>query len=158
MFPNEEFAIKSVSVPSGVSDQPENDSEIFSGARHRAGNAFQAEPGADFYVGIEGGIEEKDRDMEVFAWVVIRAKNGGFGKGKTGTFFLPTHMAELIKQGKELGEVSDIVFNKKNSKQNSGTVGILTDNVIDRTTYYTEAVVLALIPLKNPSIYKTFGV
>lgn len=29
MFPNEQFEIKGVSVPSGVKDQPKNDSEFY---------------------------------------------------------------------------------------------------------------------------------
>ena len=153
MFPNEQFEIEGISVSSGVNDQPKNDSETFSGAWNRADNVCKERPDADFCVGIEGGIEEKNSDTEVFAWVVIKAKGDGFGKGKTGTFFLPPQIAELIKQGKELGEADDIVFGRINSKQENGAVGILTDNVVDRTKYYTEAVVLALIPFKNRNLY-----
>lgn len=153
MFPNEQFEIEGVSVPSGVSDQPKSDSETFSGAWNRADNACKEKSDADFCVGIEGGIEKKNSDMEAFAWVVIKSRNGGFGKGRTGTFFLPPQIAELIKQGKELGEADDIVFGRTNSKQENGAVGILTDNVVDRTKYYTEAIVLALIPFKNEKLY-----
>ncbi len=153
MFPNEQFEIEGVPVPSGVSDQPKNETEIFSGALNRAGNACKEKPDADFCVGIEGGIEETNSGMEAFAWVVIKAKGDGFGKGRTSTFFLPPQIAELIGQGKELGEADDIVFGRTNSKQENGAVGILTDNVVDRTKYYTEAVVLALIPFKNKKLY-----
>lgn len=153
MFPNEQFEIEGVSVPSGVSDQPKNDLETFSGAWNRADSACKGKSDADFCVGIEGGIEEKNSDMEAFAWVVIKSRNGGFGKGRTGTFFLPPQVAELIKQGKELGEADDIIFGRTNSKQENGAVGILTGNVVDRTKYYTEAIVLALIPFKNKKLY-----
>ena len=91
--------------------------------------------------------------MEAFAWVVVKTKENRFGKGRTGTFFLPPRVAELIKQGKELGDADDIVFGRTNSKQENGAVGILTDNVVDRAKYYTEAVVLALIPFKNKQLY-----
>ncbi len=37
--------------------------------------------------------------------------------------------------------------------QGGGAVGIVTDDVIDRTKCYTEAIVLALIPFKNKDIY-----
>lgn len=153
MFPNEQFEIEGVSVFSGVNDQPKNDLETFSGALKRADNACKEKNSADFYVGIEGGIEEKNYGMEAFAWVVIKSRNSGFGKGKTGTFFLPLQIAELIRQGKELSEADDIVFGRINSKQDNGAVGILTNNVIDRTKYYTEAIVLALIPFKNEKLY-----
>jgi len=153
MFPVEKFEAEGVSVPSGVSDQPKNDSEIFQGAWNRADNASKEVTGADFWVGIEGGIEEKSGEMESFAWIIIKGKNGKFGKGRTGTFFLPPKVAELIRQGKELGEADDIVFQRKNSKQENGAVGILTGNVIDRTKFYIEAVVMALIPFKNEELY-----
>ena len=117
MFPNETFEISGISVASGVSDQPKSDSETFQGAWNRVDNASKEISNADFWIGIEGGIEEKGLDMEAFAWVVIKAKNKKFGKGRTGTFFLPPKIAELIKQGKELGEADDIVFGQINSKQ-----------------------------------------
>ena len=108
---------------------------------------------ADFYVGIEGGIEESGLDMDAFAWVVIKSKDGRFGKSRTGTFFLPPQLVKLIKQGKELGEADDIVFDRVNSKQENGAVGVLTGNVINRTKYYTDAIILAIIPFKNVELY-----
>ena len=153
MFPEETFEVEVVSLPSGVSDQPKNDSEIFQGAWNRASNASEAITSADFWVGMEGGIEEKNNEMESFAWIIIKGKNGKFGKGRTGTFFLPPKVAELIRQGKELGEADDIVFQRTNSKQENGAVGILTGNIIDRTKFYIEAVVMALIPFKNEELY-----
>lgn len=75
------------------------------------------------------------------------------GKGKSGTFFLPQKVTALIQQGKELGDADDIVFNQSNSKQKSGSVGILTHDVITRRTFYIDAVIFALIPFKNPNLY-----
>jgi non-canonical (house-cleaning) NTP pyrophosphatase len=62
-------------------------------------------------------------------------------------------VAELIRNGKELGEADDIVFGESNSKQKMGAVGLLTNNVIDRTEYYTHAVILALIRFKNANYF-----
>ena len=39
------------------------------------------------------------------------------GKSRTATFFLPEEVAELVRQGQELGSADDIVFNVSNSKQ-----------------------------------------
>jgi non-canonical (house-cleaning) NTP pyrophosphatase len=93
-----------------------------------------------------------DGEMEAYAWGVVKSKEK-YGKAKTGTFFLPKKIVALIKEGKELGEADDIVFKRYNSKQENGAVGILTGDVTDRTRYYVEAVVLALIPFKNPDLY-----
>lgn len=145
--------VKGISVESGVSDQPMTNEETLKGALNRAINASIAHPDAEFWVGLEGGVEMAGDEMESFAWVVIKSRDGRIGKARTGTFFLPNKIVELIKQGKELGEADDIVFNKNNSKQNSGAVGLLTRDVITRDKYYAEAVILALIPFLKEELY-----
>jgi len=153
MFKNESFETMGMNVPSDVVDQPMTDEEAYQGAMNRANNAFSAEKGAEYWVGIEGGLEEKNGELEVFAWVVIRSNGGKYGKGRSSTFFLPKRVAELIKQGKELGDATDVVFQEDNSKQKQGIIGLLTENNIDRTKYYIEPVITALIPFKNPDLY-----
>jgi inosine/xanthosine triphosphatase len=153
MFPNEEFEIEGISAESGVSDQPMSDDETLKGARNRVANARTIQPNADYWVGLEGGIEKKDSDMEAFAWMAIESKSGLTGKGRTGVFFLPPKVAGLIESGMELGEADDVVFGRTNSKQEGGAIGLLTDNVIDRASYYTDAIIFALIPFKNPEYY-----
>lgn len=152
MFPNSTFEYDGVSVPSGVADQPTIDDQTFKGALNRAENANKQNSEADYWVGIEGGIQKVGEEMEAFAWVVIKSKTKT-GKSRTGTFFLPIPIVKLINDGKELGEADDIVFNRSNSKQEDGAVGILTGRIIDRTKYYLEAVILALIPFKNERLY-----
>jgi len=152
MFPNQEFEFIGVSVSSGVADQPLSSNETFLGAQNRANNAFAEFNGADFYVGIEGGIEYIKNEMEAFAWIFIRSANKN-GKARTGTFFLPEKIVKLIQEWKELGEADDIIFERSNSKQENGAVWILTGNLIDRRKYYTEAVILSLIPFKNVDLY-----
>lgn len=152
IFPSLEFSFEGAASPSGVSDQPMDSAETLLGAQNRVHHVKSAFPNAAYWVGIEGGVEKKDQDMEVFAWVVIHSKDQK-GKAQTGTFFLPKKVVELIDQGIELGEADDIIFRKSNSKQKSGAVGILTNDVIDRTAYYVNAVVLALIPFNNKELY-----
>lgn len=152
IFANANIELQGVSVPSGVSDQPRDNLETMTGAKNRATNAEAAFPDADYWVGIEGGIEKIGNEMAAFAWVVVQSKDK-IGKSKTGTFFLPPQVAQLIDEGKELGEADDIVFGDSNSKQKGGAVGLLTDNIINRTSLYVEAVVLALIPFKNEKLY-----
>lgn len=152
MFPRGAFDLTPVSIPSGVERQPVSDLETFRGASNRAHGAAKVMPQADFWVGIEGGISDHDGEMNAFAWVVILS-NGQMGKSRTGTFFLPRKVAELVRQGRELGEADDIVFGQTNSKQQSGAVGLLTENIVDRTALYEQAVVLALVPFKNPDLY-----
>ncbi len=151
MFPGDNVTVEGVSSVSGVSDQPTSNAETLQGALNRARHAAQLAPSADFWVGIEGGIEDQDGDMQVFAWVVVLSHQRT-GRGKTGTFYLPREIAELVRQGKELGDADDIVFGRSNSKQNNGAIGILTGDALDRTAYYVHAVIMALVPFKNPHL------
>ena len=152
MFRETEFEIKTVFVASGVADQPGSNQETFWGALNRVNNAMQAVGNSDFWIGIEGGIEDTGDGMAAFAWVVVKS-NRLTGKARTGTFFLPDKIAQLVRAGKELGEADDIVFGRTNSKQDGGAIGILTQNVIDRTQLYEHAVALALVPFKNENLY-----
>lgn len=140
-----------ISTPSGVSDQPMTDDETHRGAKNRALNARHAYPDADYWVGLEGGIEEHLGVLTVFAWIVVVNKDRA-GHARTATFILPDEVAKLVKQGLELGDADDIVFGRANSKQQNGSVGLLTNDRIDRAGYYSPAVVLALIPFINPDL------
>jgi len=153
IFPNKTFTIEGVSVDSGISDQPIGRKDTLKGAINRVNEAEKKEPNADYWVGIEGGLTNIEKEMEAYAWIVIKSKTGSVGKGRTSSFFLPQKVINLIKKGIELGKADDIVFKRDNSKQENGAVGILTKNVITRASYYEEAVVLALIPFINPDLY-----
>jgi inosine/xanthosine triphosphatase len=152
VFPDGAFIFEGVEVPSGVRDQPESDAETRLGAQVRARNAQSSFPEADYWIGIEGGIEDAEPGMLAFAWVCIRSATHT-GQSRTGAFQLPPAVANLVRQGVELGIADDLVFERENSKQNDGAVGILTDGLIDRARYYEHAVMLALIPLINPGSY-----
>lgn len=152
MFPDMEFSIDPLTVPSGVSAQPANDDETLQGATNRALQARLSQPQADYWVGIEGGIDQHLDGLTAFAWVVIFDQER-VGKARTVTFFLPEAVSRLVKQGMELGEADDIVFARTNSKQANGAVGLLTGDVINRLDAYISAVILALIPFKNPNLY-----
>ncbi|MBI5667084.1 MAG: inosine/xanthosine triphosphatase [Chloroflexi bacterium] len=154
MFPGESVEARGVSVPSGVSDQPMTDAETFQGAYNRALNARHHAPDAAYWAGVEGGCDQQRGDLLAFAWVVVLSKDG-IGSSRTATFTLPNEIAVLVRQGVELGVADDIVFGRSNSKQANGAVGILTADAIDRTRYYEHAVILALVPFKNPAL--TFG-
>ncbi|MBZ0300046.1 MAG: DUF84 family protein, partial [Anaerolineae bacterium] len=140
-----------VAIDSGVSDQPMSDEETYQGAFQRAAQAEKTVPEADFWVGIEGGLEERHGELHGVAWILVRGA-GRLGQSRTATFVLPDEVAQLVRQGYELGHADDLVFRRSNSKQANGSVGILTDDVLDRTIYYEHAVILALIPFKNPHL------
>jgi len=154
VFPKITFETEGIAAPSKVAEQPVGDSETLLGARNRALFCKKSVPSAHYWVGVEGGVDHEIDGMTVFDWLSILAKNSELeGKAKTGTFYLPKIIEKLVSEGIELGEADDKVFEKRNSKQGSGSVGILTHGLINRTQYYKEALILALIPFVNASIY-----
>jgi inosine/xanthosine triphosphatase len=154
LFTELTFSIISVDVPSGVSDQPLGDDETRQGAANRLAAARQLHPTADYWAAIEGGVSEVDGQLSAFAWIVIADRNRT-GWSRSASFFLPPGVADLVHQGVELGEADDRFFGRRNSKQMNGAVGILTADKIDREELYRHAVLLALIPFINPSLFAT---
>ncbi|GMI03045.1 hypothetical protein TrRE_jg6245 [Triparma retinervis] len=74
---------------------------------------------------------------------------------RTSMFPLPPLMSHLVRSGMELGDADDVVTNRVNSKQGGGTVGVLTNNLVTRSLYYEQAVVLALVSYINIEVYNT---
>ncbi len=143
MIPDQDVSIESLEVLSGVGGQPLSDAETLLGAQNRARELAHAVPDADYCVGIEGGVDDDGREMLSFAWIVVQSGTL-IGKSRTATFVLPAQIAELVRQGKRLGEATDIVFKTANSKQDEGAVGLLTGGLIDRAGLYEAAVEAAL--------------
>lgn len=158
MFPGVPREVIGISAASGVPDQPMGDEETLLGANNRLQIIRQVEPMADYWVAIEGGCGWDGERMSVFAWVVICCADGRVGQSRSATFFVPPKMAELVRGGMELGLADDAIFGRTNSKQQNGTVGMLTGDVIDRVQYYTESVILALIPFKNEALFPELDV
>ena len=154
VFPEQAFEFSGKSVASNVPDQPVGSDQTLEGALNRIRNLKKKHNYSDYYVGIEGGIRKKGVDWYAFAWIAVESKDGLTGKAQTGHFMLPPPVVRLLDEGYELGDADDVVFGTSNSKQKSGAVGILTDNIIDRAQYYMHAMVLALIPFIKPGLYK----
>ncbi len=152
MFPGEKFEYLGVSVSSEVSEQPTSNEESLSGATNRAQNAMQEFQDATFWVGLEGGIEIRDREVSASTWVVVLSRDGRIGKGKGGELFLPKKIAELVIKGYALHDAVNIVLRENNAKEN-GVIGTLTGDALDRASSNAIAVIMALIPFKNPELY-----
>ena len=148
MFPTCVFHLHPVAVPSDVRPQPLSDAETLQGALNRLEHATHLVPQADYWVGIEGGVEDRQASMEAFAWIVVAAPPR-LGQSRTGTFRVPEEVAALIRQGYELAAAVEAVYQHTQVKSTTGAVGVLTEGVIDRIQLYEHAVVLALVPFKH---------
>ncbi len=149
LLPSADLHMLPVSVDSGVSDQPTSDQETRRGARNRTANARVNIPEADFWVGLEGGIEAIDGQLMAFAWMHVLASNGRRGSARSTTLPLPPSIQHLLDEGMELGDANDRVFATANSKQAGGAFGLLTNGLYTRESIYTQTLVLALLPFTN---------
>lgn len=145
-FPLCEAKIIPVRVDSGVADQPMTDGETRQGARNRVANARLKIPDADYWVGLEGGLDFFDQQLMAFAWMVVASFDNRNSETRSATLPLPPEIQALVAAGWELGEANDRVFSTLNSKQAGGAYGLLTGGLITRESIYTQTLVLALIP------------
>ena len=155
MFPGESFEITGVSIPSDVNDQPMGDTETLRGAKNRVNHAAR-EHAADFFVGIENGIDESEDGMQNFARVVVRGSDGTIGTARSAGYFLPPRIAEIVRQGKTLEEAGDTVLGTTGIGHQKGIINHVTGAAVTRIDYLAEAVIFALLPFKNPDLYRTY--
>ena len=153
VFPEETFEYVTFAATSDVPDQPMGIAETKQGAMNRASHCRTEYPDADFFVGLEGGLEEIEGEFWTSAWMCVQDTTGKCGYGRTSAFLLPPVVSELIHQGEELGVATDIAFQKVNSKHAGGTIGVLTDEKITRADFYRDAIVFALIPFIKSTLY-----
>jgi inosine/xanthosine triphosphatase len=135
----------SLTAPSGVPEQPWGDEQTRLGAFNRARQA-QAESGARYGVGLEGGLIETSAGLMTCAWCAMVDGGGKVGYGGGVHILLPPVVANLIKQHGELGPAMDALTQKQNTKQKQGAVGILTRGLLNRQAAYEQLVAMAAGP------------
>lgn len=147
-------AVEGVAVASGVPAQPMGDAETQAGARQRAREALHT-TGATLAIGLEGGVvEQVDGTLRTCAWAVAVDPAGEEGVGGSLSMPLPERVAQLIRQGMELGHAMDVVARTVGTKHGRGAVGILTAGLVDRQRAYEPMVAYALAPWLAPEFYR----
>ncbi len=146
------MTVKGVSVSSGVSEQP-FDMETYEGAKNRAEALFNLSENADFYVGIEGGIQRIGDVLFGFGAVAILNNQKKIAYGTSPQYEIPKKIFNMLQSGKELGEVIDILSGEEDSKHKGGAVGFFTKGIFNRKDLYVTGVLVALIPFLNIGIF-----
>ncbi|MDP4174446.1 MAG: inosine/xanthosine triphosphatase [Bacteroidota bacterium] len=148
--------VQALDVQSNVPVQPVND-DTFTGARNRAMNLFNMSKnndlGADFFVGIEGGIINLYNKWFGLGAMCIIDKNGNTGFGTSPNFELPNEIVKELLNGKELGLVMDELMNQSNTKQKMGAISYFTKGVLDRKDLYVQGLVVAMVPFLHSEMF-----
>lgn len=153
LWPAEHWMVEGCSVASSAADQPMSDDEARQGARARATRALEA-LGADYGVGLEGGLQQLENHWFNCGWVSVVDTEGREGIGTTIRMIVPPALMKLVLAGRELGDACDLVFQGTNTKQVNGHFGLMTNNAIHRTGAFRDAVVSALASFLHPELMK----
>lgn len=153
VWPQENITVKGIEVDSGIPSQPKSDEESIKGATNRAKRALE-KLGADYGVGLEGGVHKIGDNWFDSGWMVVVDKNGTEGIGSTIKMHLSEKIMKHVHSGKELGDATDAVFGTVNSKQANGHFGLMTNNIITRTSGYTDGIIAALARFIRPEAYE----
>jgi len=140
-----------VAVDSGVPEQPWGREETVEGARNRA-EAALASTDADYGIGIEGGVAERDSPGGV--WLVMWAAvtdgtTTHFGAGPS--IRLPESVAQQLREGEELGPLLDDELGREDIATQEGAIGVYTDGRVGRTDALEDAVAGAFGPFLRAS-------
>ncbi|MDZ7849280.1 MAG: inosine/xanthosine triphosphatase [Halodesulfurarchaeum sp.] len=140
-------SIDRVTVESGVSEQPRSTAETIEGAKNRARRALAAGD-YDLGVGIEGGVATIDGLDGKFLTMWAAIDDGsGHSLGSGPRLRLPDSIATDIERGAELGPLLDELLGTDGIKEESGAVGVFTENTIGREDALRHAVAVALGPI-----------
>jgi len=144
--------IQGLAVPSGVADQPLTDEATRTGARNRARAVRQQQPEADFWVGVEGGVDYRHGYCEAFGWIAVRSERQEC-LARSAAFPLPETVGQRLRAGEELGPLIDQLFEEHNSKQKGGAIGLLSGGIVSREDLYFQPLLFALLPSMQPALY-----
>jgi len=148
--------VTGIEVSSKVSAQPVGE-ETFEGAKNRALELKKLNDkkdlGADFFIGIEGGITKLYSKWFASGVGCVIDNQGRIGYGASPYFELPESIIDQLLSGSELGEVMEKISGKDNIRQKEGAIGFLSRGVMDRKNLYIHSLIVALVPFLNKDLY-----
>ncbi len=150
-YPQAAIECIGIDAPSGVPDQPMNETETLEGALNRVKHCSNVER-ADFYLAMEGGVDNFPYGPATFAYVVI-SDGTTTSVGRSCNLPLPPAIFRALESGEELGPVMDRTFNTQNIKQQGGAIGLLTHGHATRESSYRQALTLAMAKFLHPELY-----
>jgi inosine/xanthosine triphosphatase len=157
-----EIDVAGYKVESGVGHTPTSREELMLGARQRAEalqENFQAQGRtAEFYVGLEGGLdvamENGVKRIFLESWAYV--SDGSIGHfGCSSSIELPEALAEeVLSRGTELAAAIDQFAGAVGIRDGQGAWGVLSRNLISRQESFRLAVIAAFAPFYNAKMYR----
>jgi len=145
--------VVSVDPGHGIENQPQ-EGRVVEGALRRAENALKA-TGSDFGVGVEAGLfmnAHVGKRLDV-QYCAIVDSSGRMTMGHGPGFEYPPQVIDAVMKGATVGDTMSALTGIESIGRNQGSVGYLSDGLIDRTSLTEIAVVMALIPRIRRDLY-----
>ncbi len=150
----DQIITETCAAESGVSSHPTTAEESLEGAINRAKNAQKLLPGADYYVGIEGGFMTVGERVWELGWVAVQDANDVIHTAPSAGVEIGGKVLDAILGGQELNDVLKDQFGINNAGKTNGYYGVVTDDVVNREQGYRDAIIFALAPFQHPEFYK----
>jgi inosine/xanthosine triphosphatase len=146
--------VVSIEPERGMEKQPMEE-KVVEGAVKRSRIALEAAH-ADYGVGIEAGLTfnkllKKYLDVQYCA---IVDSSGRLTVGHGPGFEYPPVVVKAVMEGKTVGDTMSAITGIEKIGQKAGSIGYLTDGIIDRTSLTEIAVVMALVPRIRKELYE----
>lgn len=149
-WPQCEVRGASVDIPESISAMPTGD-QVREGARFRARSVLV--PGIDLGVGAEGGVSFVGDDAYLFNWCVVAAASGLIYESPSPRVLLPPQWGLAVRQGHELGPIVAEWAGIPDVNQGLGAIGLLTRGLLNRQSFFEQALLCAIAPLLTPDLY-----
>lgn len=145
--------VVSVEPPADLEKQPMEE-KVAQGAIIRARKAIEG-ANADFGVGIEAGLFHNkimDRYLDIQYCAVIDV-SGKITVGHGPGFEYPPQVVKAVLEGKTVGDTMSKITGIEKIGHKMGSIGYLSDGMIDRTSLTELSVLMALVPRIRNELY-----
>jgi len=124
--------------------------EVERGAVERARKALGS---ADFGVGVEAGIFERQGDLYDVQFCAVVDKMNRVTVGHGSGFRYPPKVSELLRKGITVGDAFKLLYEQEKSGRGNGAIGFLTHGMLKRSELTEQAVVAAMVPRMRKELY-----
>ncbi|MCF6408826.1 DUF84 family protein [Pseudalkalibacillus salsuginis] len=137
-----DWQVEGMDAPSLVSPQPFSDPETRKGAINRAKACVNS--GYKIGIGLEGGVVDSEAGLFLCNWGALVTEKLDTYVVSGAKILLPKEIGDLVRSGRELGDVMADYTNQKNIRKKEGAIGIFTDGWITREEMFAHIVRLLI--------------
>lgn len=104
-------------------------------------------PDAEYYVSMQGGMEDEESEMHETAYVMVLDSTGRSEVSRCSTFKVPTQIAHEVRNGRDFATAVDGFFKVQDTKTTGGFVSILTNGIVNKESHYSQPFAIAISTL-----------